>query len=488
MKGISKRFHGVQALNNVNFHAKLGKVTALVGENGAGKSTLIKILAGIHKPDSGDVILNGQVVSIQNPTDAMQNKISIIHQELNIIPNLTIAENIFIGKEQKKGLFVDKEYCYEKTKQLLNSIGLSVNPKLLAKFLSTAQKQMVEIIRAISSDVKIVVMDEPTSSLTQKETQKLFDIISTLKKQNVAIIFISHRLDEILELADHVVVLRDGMLAGELSRSEMTGDKIIKLMVGRELKDLFPERAGQHGKVVLECKNISAGFIQNVSFSVRQGEILGFSGLVGAGRSEIMRLIFGIDKKDLGDIFIEGEKISIDSPADAIQAGIALVPEDRKEQALILGMSVKDNLTLVILDKIKSNLFYSIEKEKEIAKKYIKSMQIVPSRADNIVKNLSGGNQQKVVLGKWLASSPKILILDEPTHGIDIGAKKEIHELISNLADQGLAILLISSDLVEILGMSDRIIVMHEGLVMGELTKEEADQEKIMQIALGTRS
>ena len=485
MTGISKRFHGVQALQKVDFSAQLGQVTALVGENGAGKSTLMKILAGIHKRDEGEILLGGVPAKIDSPIAAMQQGISVIHQELNVLPNLSIAENIFVGREKKKGLFVDKEYYREKTLELLRQVDLNVDPNTEARYLSTAQKQMVEILRAISSEAKIVVMDEPTSSLTKRETDVLFKIIRTLKENNVGIIYISHRMEEILELADQVVVFRDGRRVGALSREEMTENRIINLMVGRELNEIFAKRPAEIGDVVLEAKGLSVGYVRDVSFQVRAGEILGFSGLVGAGRSETMRLIFGIDKMDAGEVYMDGRKLEIKCSGDAIAAGIALVPEDRKEQALILGLDIRENMSLAILKKLKSGMFVDGNKQTEMAEKYVKELRVATPSIKQTVKNLSGGNQQKVVLAKWLASKPKVLILDEPTRGIDVGAKQEIYSLMSDLAAQGMAIIMVSSELPEILGMSDRIVVMHEGRVKGELAREEATQERIMQMAIG---
>ncbi|MEF9973591.1 MAG: sugar ABC transporter ATP-binding protein [Clostridia bacterium] len=485
MTAISKRFHGVQALREVDFCAELGKVTALVGENGAGKSTLIKVLGGIHRRDSGEITLGGKSVRLESPIAAMESGISIIHQELNVMPNLSIAENIFVGREHKKGLFIDRRYCDKKTKELLEMVKLNVAPQTMARYLSTAQKQMIEILRAVACECKIVVMDEPTSSLTQKETRILFDIIRSLKARGVGIIYISHRMEEILELADNVIVLRDGRLVGEMGREAMTENRIVEMMVGRELNEIFAKYPAKIGDVVMEGKHLSVGYVKDVNFAVRSGEILGFSGLVGAGRSEVMRLVFGVDKKDGGEVFLNGQRVEIRCPADAIEAGIALVPEDRKEQALILGMSIKQNITLPILQKMKKGLFYDKSGEDSLAREYVQKLRVATPSINQAVKNLSGGNQQKVVLSKWLASTPKVLILDEPTRGIDVGAKQEIHELMSDLAGQGVAIIMISSELPEILGMSDRIIVMHEGRVKGEISRAEATQEKIMLMAVG---
>ena len=485
MVGISKRFHGVQALQQVDFEAQLGEVTALVGENGAGKSTLMKILAGIHRRDEGEILLDGQPVRLESPLAAMHSGISVIHQELNVLPNLSIWENIFVGHTPKKGMFIDRELCVRRTQELLHRVSLNVSPNTEARYLSTAQKQMVEILRAIAFDAKIVVMDEPTSSLTRRETDVLFNIIRTLKEQGIGIIYISHRMDEIMELADRVVVLRDGHRVGVLTREEMTERRIIGMMVGRELNEIFAKRPAPIGDVVLEARGLCVGYVRDVSFNVRAGEILGFSGLVGAGRSETMRLIFGVDRRDAGEILLDGKPLDIRCPRDAIDAGIALVPEDRKEQALILGLDIRENMTLAILKKLRDGLFVSDARQDKLANEYVKELHVATPSIHQKVKNLSGGNQQKVVIAKWMAARPRVLILDEPTRGIDVGAKQEIHSLMSDLAAQGVAIIMISSEMPEILGMSDRIIVMHEGRVKGELTRGEASQERIMQMAIG---
>ena len=485
MTGISKRFHGVQALKQVDFEANLGEVTALVGENGAGKSTLMKILTGIHRRDEGEIFLDGRPVRIDSPIAAMHQGISIIHQELNVLPNLSVAENIFVGHEKKKGLFIDRDYYRSRTAELLKEVELNVDPDTETRYLSTAQKQLVEILRAVAYDAKIVVMDEPTSSLTKRETDVLFDIIRSLKARNIGVIYISHRMDEIMALADRVTVLRDGRRVGSLERSEMTESGIIRMMVGRELNEIFAKRPAKIGDVVLEARGLSIGYVKDVSFKVRAGEILGFSGLVGAGRSEIMRVVFGVDKRDSGEILIDGKPADIQCPGDAIAAGIALVPEDRKEQALILGLDVCENMSLAILKSLREGLFVNRDRQEKLATDYVGELRVATPSIRQKVKNLSGGNQQKVVLAKWMAAKPRILILDEPTRGIDVGAKQEIHSLMSDLAAQGVAIIMISSEMPEILGMSDRIVVMHEGHVKGELLRKDASQETIMQMALG---
>ena len=483
MKGISKSFHGVHALKGVQITARRGEVTSLCGENGAGKSTLIKVLGGIHKMDAGEIFIDGKKVDIQGPADAKALGVAIIHQELNDIPNISIAENLFVGKEVKKGLFVDRNYYREKAKEYLKLVDMDVDPDTLVRFLSTAQKQLIEILRAIAADASIIVMDEPTSSLTSKETEKLFEIIDMLKERGVAILYISHRMDEILRISNNVTVFRDGTYIGELDRETMTEDKIIQMMVGRELTELYAKTEVPIGDVVLEGKGICNGFVRNVDFNVRAGEILGFSGLVGAGRTETMRVIFGIDEPDAGEIFIDGKKVDIKCPADAIKYGIALVPEDRKVQGLVLGMSVKENTTLAALEQFKKGLFYDASQEGSLTEEMVKKLRVVTPSIDQKVKNLSGGNQQKVVLGKWILTKPRVLILDEPTRGIDVGAKKEIHELMCELAGQGVAIIMISSELPEVIGMSDRIVIMHEGKKKGEIPGKGATQEEIMKIA-----
>ena len=483
MKKISKSFHGVHALKGVQFTAERGQVTSLVGENGAGKSTLIKVLGGIHKRDAGEILIDGKPVEIESPNDAKAHGVAIIHQELNDIPNISIAENLFVGNEVKKGLFVDKAYYREKSKELLKLVDMNLDPDTMVGYLSTAQKQLLEILRAIAADASIIVMDEPTSSLTSKETEKLFEIIEMLKERNVAVLYISHRMDEIMRLSDKVICFRDGTYIGELDKEEMSEDKIIQMMVGRELTELYAKREVPIGDVVLEGKGICNGFVRNVDFNVRAGEILGFSGLVGAGRTETMQVIFGVDEPEAGQIFIDGKEVKIKSPADAIKHGIALVPESRKTQGLVLNMTVKENTTLAALQDYQNGLFYDAAKEVELSEDMVEKLRVRTPGINQVVKNLSGGNQQKVVLAKWLLTKPRVLILDEPTRGIDVGAKKEIHELMCDLAEQGVAIIMISSELPEIIGMSDRIVIMHEGKKKGEIPGKGATQEEIMRIA-----
>ncbi len=484
MKGITKRFPGVLALDNIDFSVELGKVIALVGENGAGKSTLMKILSGILTKDQGEILIEGKQVEIDGPLTARNLGISIIYQELMDITNMNIAENIFIGREKRKGLFADKKEMHEQAKELLTRVALDIDPQTKVAKLSTAQRQMIEVAKALSVDAKVIIMDEPTSSLTETETEVLFQIIDRLKKENVAIVFISHRMNEITRISDEVAVMRDGQMVGRLNKDEIDEQRIISMMVGREINDIFAKEEAEISDIALEVKNLNTDFLKDISFHVRKGEVLGFAGLVGAGRSEVMRAVFGIDKKESGEIFIHGKKVEIRNTVDALNHGIGFVPENRKEQGLVLGMSVRSNASLAALNKISKLNFIDKKKEVELADKYIKDFQIRTPSREQLVQNLSGGNQQKVVISKWMATKPDILILDEPTRGVDVGAKKEIHLLMSQLAKQGVAVIMISSELPEVIGMSDRIVVMHEGRIKGEITRDNASQESIMRTAL----
>ncbi len=484
MKGITKSFPGVLALDDVDFSVELGKVIALVGENGAGKSTLMKILSGVLEKDKGEIFIEDKQVNIDQPLTARNLGIGIVYQELMDLPNMNIAENIFLGREKKKGLFANKKEMHEQARELISRVALNIDTNTKVVNLSVAQRQMLEVAKALSMDAKIIIMDEPTSSLTNTETEVLFEIINKLKNDNVAIVFISHRLNEITRISDEVVVMRDGQMVGRLAKDEIEEQRIINMMVGREISDIFAKEEATISDIALEVKNLNTDFLKDISFSVRKGEILGFAGLVGAGRSEVMNAVFGIDKKDSGEIYIHGKKAEIRSTVDALKHGIGYVPENRKEQALILGMSVKNNISLAELKNLSKYNFIDKKKESELADKYIKDLQIRTPSQEQKVQNLSGGNQQKVVISKWMAIKPDILILDEPTRGIDVGAKKEIHMLMSRLAKEGVAVIMISSELPEILGMSDRIIVMHEGRIKGEIMREDASQESIMKLAI----
>lgn len=485
MNDICKRFPGVIALNNAGLNVKKGEILALVGENGAGKSTLIKILAGVYRKDSGTIIFDGQKVEILSPHHSHQLGISVIFQELNLFPNLSVAENIFVGRENQRMGFMDYAKTKERAWSLMQRVGLNCDPETLVCNLPVSQRQMVEVAKALSLKAKLIVMDEPTSSLTERETNLLFEIIRNLKAAGVAVIFITHRLNEIMQIAERVHVLRDGVNAGELERSELTEDKMIRLMVGRELKNIFQKENTTIGDKILEVKNLSTpGLLTNISFELKKGEILGLAGLVGAGRTELMRAIFGLDRFSQGEILINGRPVKINSPEEAISQGIAFVTEDRRLQGLVLGMSVRENGSLVALKRLHRLGFIRGKAERSLIQQYLERLRIKTPSPETKVATLSGGNQQKVVLTKWLAIKPQILILDEPTRGIDVGAKAEIHRIISDLAGQGVGILMISSELPEILGMSDRILVMHEGRITGTLKREEATQEKIMALAV----
>lgn len=487
MKGITKRFPGVLALDHVDLTVYPGQVLALVGENGAGKSTLMKVLSGVHQMDEGEILMEGKPVKIENPLASQLMGISIIYQELSVLDNMNIAENIFLGREKRSGrVFVDKKQMHAEARKLLDEVGLDMDTHTMAGELSTAQKQMIEVAKALSFNSKIIIMDEPTSSLTETETDILFGIIRKLREKGVAIVFISHKLAEIFAITDEVAILRDGVSAGRMMTEGCTENDIIKAMVGRDVDDLYAKQAAPIGDVVLEVKNLNTkGFLKDINFELRAGEILGFAGLVGAGRSEVMRAVFGIDPKESGEIYIKGKKVDIKNPRDAMLQGIGFVPEDRKLQGLVLGMSVGKNTTLAALKAVANKAgFINHKQEKEMADKFVKALEVKTPSNDQLVKNLSGGNQQKVVIAKWLANNPDILILDEPTRGIDVGAKKEIHQLMSDLANQGVAIIMISSELPEVLGMSDRVIVMHEGRIKGQLSREDADQVSIMKMAV----
>ncbi len=485
MKGITKRFPGVLALDSVSLTVYPGEVLALVGENGAGKSTLMKILSGVYKKDAGEILLEGSAIDIEGPLHARQLGISIIYQELNVLNNMNIAENIFMGREKKKNGFVDKRLQHEEARRLLDRVGLGVDTRTKTGRLSTAQKQMVEVAKALSTHARMIIMDEPTSSLTDKETEMLFGIIRKLRDDGVAIVFISHRMNEIFEIADRIAVMRDGQMIQTVDAAQATEQSIIAAMVGRDVQNLFVKEPAPIGEVALEIKNLSTkGFLKDISFKVHAGEIVGFAGLVGAGRSEVMRAVFGIDPRESGEIFVRGKRVDIRSTVDALHAGIGFVPEDRKEQGLILKMSVQHNTSIAALPSVARGWFLDKKQERALTGEYIGKLRVKTPSQEQRVMNLSGGNQQKVVIAKWMATHPTVLILDEPTRGIDVGAKKEIHLLMSELVGQGVAIIMISSELPEILGMSDRIYVMHDGRIKGEIARSEATQESVMKMAI----
>ena len=485
LEKLCKAFPGVKALNDVSFSIEKGEVLALMGENGAGKSTLIKILAGAYRMDSGEIFCEGKKVQINDRNDSTKLGISIIFQELNLFSNLSVAENIFVNREFRKAGFIYREKTNSEAKLLLERVGLNCSPDTKLGKLSVSQRQMVEIAKALSADVRLIIMDEPTSSLTDTEVDKLFDIINNLKTRGVSILFVSHKINEVRRIADRVHILRDGEYIATLKKEEITEEAIIKSMVGRTLENIFVKQYAEIGEIALEVRNLcTKNFLKNISFNVRKGEIVGFAGLVGAGRSEVMRAVFGLDAISEGEILIDGKPVRINSPSDAIKHGLGLVPEDRKHDGLILGMSVMKNGSIVMLDKLSKHGLINDALEYETIESYVEKLSIKTPSMEKEVKDLSGGNQQKVVVAKWLANNPQILIVDEPTRGIDVAAKKEIHNLISNLAKSGVAIIMISSEMPEVLGMCDRIYVMHEGRIRSELCREEATQEKIMKVIL----
>lgn len=487
MKGITKSFPGVKALQNVNFSLLAGEVHFLLGENGAGKSTLMKVLSGVYKEDAGEVWINGELVDISSPKKAASHGIGIIHQEMNLVPELSVWENIYLGRELTDRLgFVNAAAMQSQTALLLAKLGSGINSADIVADLSIGEQQMVEIAKALSSETKILIMDEPTAALTERETEKLFDIIRQLAKSGVGIVYISHRMEELFVLSDRVTVLRDGTYVGTVETQTTTFDNLIKMMVGRDMTTRFPKQITQLGQEVLRVEGLSRhNELENISFSVRAGEILGIAGLMGAGRTEVGRAIFGADPIDKGDIFIDGQKCIIQSPADAIRAGIGFITEDRKQQGLVLTMSVGENMSLASLASFCEQGFIKEDAESKMIAGNIKQLNIRTPDAVQLVKNLSGGNQQKVVIAKWLATNPKVLIMDEPTRGVDVGAKAEIYNIMNMLTAAGVGIIMISSELPEILGMSDSVLVMSRGRISGQMLVAEATQEKVMAYAAG---
>ncbi len=498
MTGISKQFPGVQALQHVDLHVRAGECLALVGENGAGKSTLMKILSGVYAPDEGTIAIDGQVVTPSNPHHAQQLGVSIIYQEFNLFPNMSVEDNIFIGREPNRGRMVDRGRMRALAQDYLRQVGVDLDPRIEVRNLSVAQQQMVEIAKALSYNARIVIMDEPTSALTDNEVRALFEIIKSLKERGLAVVFVSHRLEEIFEICDRITVLRDGRNAGELDTATSSPEEVVRMMVGREIGDLYQKEASTaRDAVVLDVRGLSRQGTQQddarvvldgIDLQVRAGEIVGLAGLVGSGRTEVARAIFGADPFDRGEILLEGQPVTIHSPADAIKRGIALAPEDRKLQALVLALAIRENISLPNLGRLTSFGFVRRREERALAGRYIEALSVRTPSMEQKVVNLSGGNQQKVVLAKWLALNPKVLIVDEPTRGIDIGAKAEVHSLLSKLAESGVAVLMISSELPEVLHMSDRIYVMREGKVAGAVDRSEATEERVMELATGIAS
>lgn len=484
MNNIHKTFPGVYALKAIDFELKRGEVHALLGENGAGKSTLIKVLGGIYAADQGEILIEGENVAIDGVKAAQNNGIAIIHQELVLVPYMTVAENIFLGREPMKGCFVDKGQMLREAQELLDAYQMNIDAAMLVEKLTIAQQQMVEIVKAISYNSKILVMDEPTSSISDKEVNFLFQTIKALTSKGVGIVYISHKMRELEEICDRVTVMRDGEYVGTKAVKETSKDELIAMMVGRELVNYYTRDFQEAGDVVLECRHISDGnMADDVSFEVRRGEIVGFAGLVGAGRSEVMKCIFGLTDKGTGDIYIDGEKVTIKSPVEAMKHGIALVPENRKAEGLYAVQSVRFNSTIEVLSRFIKGIFVDKQEEIAITQDYIDKMATKTPSQDQVIGNLSGGNQQKVLIGRWLATNPRILIMDEPTRGVDVGAKSEIYTIMNGLVKQGVSIIMISSELPEILGMSDRIYVMAHGKMKGCILHTEATQENIMKLA-----
>jgi ABC-type sugar transport system ATPase subunit len=485
MQGIDKSFPGVQALQDVSLALRPGEVLGIVGENGAGKSTLIKILGGAHRPDRGRILLDGQEVSFRRPSAAQQAGISIIYQEFNLIPDLTVRENIFLGRERTRGGFIRAAHERQEAQRLFQKLGLLIDPAARCRELTVAQQQTVEIAKALSVSARIVVMDEPTAALTDQEVQHLFAVITELKKQGLGIIYISHRLDEIFAVADRVMILRDGRHVSTDQVARLSRPRLIEMMVGRPIESEFPKQAASRGHERLRVEDLARGQrVRRVNFSAYAGEVLGFAGLAGAGRTETMRLVFGADRPDAGRIFVDGQRVQIRHPRDAIRHRICLLTEDRKTQGLILQHSARHNFALPNLDRLARGPFLDQRRERSELARYVTELKIRVTSQEQPVATLSGGNQQKVVLAKWLAKNADIIIFDEPTRGIDVGAKYELYLLMNRLAAEGKAIIMISSELPEVLGMSDRILVMHEGRIKGEITDvATASQEDLLSLA-----
>jgi len=486
MKGIDKSFPGVHALDHVDLEVRRGEVHALMGENGAGKSTLMKVLTGIYSKDSGTITYEGREVEFHNPKEAQDAGIVIVHQELNMMGHLTVAQNIFIGREPRSGLFIRDAAMNAEARKLFKQLNIEIDPKETMSNLTVAKQQMCEIAKAISHEAKIIIFDEPTAALTDTEIEQLFVIIRDLRARGYGIVYISHRMDEIKKITDRVSVMRDGQYIGTLITEDCTKEDIINMMVGRVIYEepKTHSMVAPDAPVVLKVEHLNAGrMVQDVSFELRKGEILGFAGLVGAGRTETARALFGADPKQGGDIYINGQKVEIHSPKDAVKAGISYLSEDRKRFGVVLKKSITENSTLATLHEYTKGAFIDKPKEERVTQKYVDALRTKTPGIDQLVMNLSGGNQQKVVIAKWLVNDSQIMIFDEPTRGIDVGAKQEIYELMNQLAQQGKAIIMISSEMTEILRMSDRIVVMCEGRKTGELDIAEATQENIMNLA-----
>jgi ribose transport system ATP-binding protein len=483
MRGITKRFPGVTALDGVDFELEKGEVHVILGENGAGKSTLIKMLSGAYHPDEGEILLDGQRVEISSAAVAQSKGISTIYQEFNLVPQLTVAENIFLGRQPRRFGIVDNRQMRDEARGLLERIKVRVGPDDPVSTLGVAQRQMVEIAKALSLDARILIMDEPTASLSGQEVERLFEIVRGLKEEEVGVIFISHHLEEVTEIGDRVTVLRDGKMVGQVPATT-DHQELVRMMVGRSIEDQFPRRQPVVGEVLLDVKELSReGVLHDISFQVRAGEVVGIAGIVGAGRTELARAIFGADPLDSGEVWVEGRRIERFDPREAKHSGIGFITEDRQGQGIVPPLSVAENLALASLGRYTTAGLVNRKEQRGLAQKMIEELNIRTPSLEQEIRYLSGGNQQKVVIGKWLLADSKVLIMDEPTRGIDVGAKVEIYELMNELTEEGAGILMISSDLPEVLGMSDRILVMAGGRITGELSSEEASQEKVMTLA-----
>jgi len=489
MQGIRKTFPGVVALDNVNLDVRSGTVHSLMGENGAGKSTLMKCLIGMYTPDEGTVELAGDIVRFKDTKDGLEHGISMIHQELSPVPEMMVAENIWLGREPRGRLgLLSPAAMFRKTRELFDEWKIDIDPRTRMKDLTVSKQQMVEIAKAISYDAKIIIMDEPTSAIPEREVAHLHGMIKRLTDFGVAIIYITHKMDEVFRISDDITVFRDGKHVGSYPAKELDRDKLIKLMVGRELTDLFPKEEAEIGEVVLSVQGLNRGaVVKDVSFELHRGEILGLAGLMGAGRTEVLETIFGIEKADSGEIVLNGRALRIKQPSDAIRAGMALLTEDRKLNGIMGVLSVRDNITAAALPRYSPRGVLHVGEMRKDSEDQREKLRIKTPSLSQLIKNLSGGNQQKALISRWLLTVPDVLMIDEPTRGIDVGAKSEIHRLMSMLAQEGKAIIMVSSELPEVLGMSDRILVMHEGRISGELSREEANQESVMHLATGGR-
>ena len=487
MQDIRKTFPGVVALDNVNLDVRSGTVHSLMGENGAGKSTLMKCLIGMYSPDEGTVELAGDIVRFKDTKDGLEHGISMIHQELSPVPEMMVAENIWLGREPRGTLgLLSPAAMFRKTRELFDEWKIDIDPRARMKDLTVSKQQMIEIAKAISYDAKIIIMDEPTSAIPEREVAHLHGMIKRLTDFGVAIIYITHKMDEVFRISDDITVFRDGKHVGSYPAKELDRDKLIKLMVGRELTDLFPKEEAEIGEVVLSVKGLNRGtLVKDVSFELRRGEILGLAGLMGAGRTEVLETIFGIEKADSGEVVLNGKALRIRQPSDAIRAGMALLTEDRKLNGIMGVLSVRDNITAAALPRYSPHGVLHVGEMRKDSEEQREKLRIKTPSLNQLIKNLSGGNQQKALISRWLLTVPDVLMIDEPTRGIDVGAKSEIHRLMSMLAQEGKAIIMVSSELPEVLGMSDRILVMHEGRISGELSREEANQESVMHLATG---